>query len=344
MAERVWDFALGQDDRSLCRDRPQRTAETHAPNDYYGQATVLKRYAGLPPDKPFTFVLEHGLRFDRGMGPIDRDALLETVGSPSARRAEILRTLTTKTVVPIGFGYLYAQDLVARELGPDPAPHDRRGTLAFPAHSTHYIRARFDHESYAAELVGLPDDFQPVAICGYWKDILDGSLEPYARRGMPLVTCGHMFDHDFLLRLHDLCRRFRHATGNRIGTSLFAAVASGCRFFYSGPRDVVYDVPHSLRDTTTRRDDEHATVLAHSQELFDRPVPIDAAGIDAARIAAQEAFVAEHLGTASKLAPAALRAFVDDCDARHRRHAVGRFGRKILGKLRRKGLFGGRAA
>lgn len=341
MAAQYWDFALGQDDRrALCRDRQQQTPETHAPNDYYGQATILKRYASLPPDKPLTFVLEHGLRFDRGMGPIDRDALLETVGSPSARRAEILRTLTSKTVVPIGFGYLYAQDLVAREHGADPAPHERRGTLAFPAHSTHYIRARFDHESYADELVGLPADFQPVAICGYWKDILDGSLEAYARRGMPLLTCGHMFDHDFLLRLHDLCRRFRYATGNRIGTSVFAAAASGCRFFYSGPREVVYDVPRHLRTTTTLRDGEYEAVFARSCELFDRPRAHGADG----QVAAQMTFVAEHLGTASKLGPEGLRAFAAECDARHRRHAVSRYGRKLLGKLRRKGLFGGRAA
>lgn len=341
MTAEHWDFALGQNDRAaLCRDRPQTTPEIHAPNDYYGQATILKRYAGLPPDKPFTFVLEHGLRFDRGMGPIDRDALLESVGSPSARRAEILRTLTTKAVVPIGFGYLYAQDLVAREHGPDPAPHERRGTLVFPAHSTHYIRARFDHDAYADQLVGLPADFQPVAICGYWKDILDGSLEAYARRGMPLVTCGHMFDHDFLLRLHDLCRRFRYATGNRIGTSLFAAAASGCRFFYSGPEEVAYDVPQQLRNTTGRRDDEYEAVSARSRELFDRPRSHDAA----AQIAAQMAFVAEHLGTASKLSPEGLRAFAGECDARHRRHTVGRFGRKMLAKLRRKGFFRGRAA
>ena len=44
----------------MAADRALATVEVHASNDFYGHATVLKEYAGLPPKRPLKAAIEHG--------------------------------------------------------------------------------------------------------------------------------------------------------------------------------------------------------------------------------------------------------------------------------------------
>ena len=43
----------------LCCDRELSTSEIHESNDFYGQASVLKRYVGYPTSYALKAVLEH---------------------------------------------------------------------------------------------------------------------------------------------------------------------------------------------------------------------------------------------------------------------------------------------
>lgn len=45
---------------ALARDRRRVTCELHEANDFYGHATLLKAYAGLPPNRPLKAAVEHG--------------------------------------------------------------------------------------------------------------------------------------------------------------------------------------------------------------------------------------------------------------------------------------------
>ena len=92
----------------LCADRVLRTSEIHKPNDFYGQAAVLKRYTGLPQGYALKGVLEHGPSLRDELWEQDRLAPLPMNLACSEDRANLFRTQTGKPSIPIGFGYLYA--------------------------------------------------------------------------------------------------------------------------------------------------------------------------------------------------------------------------------------------
>jgi len=64
----------------------------------------------------------------------------------------------------------------------DQAPHERRGTLFFPSHSIDTYQPTQDFTELARVLVALPDAYQPVTVCMYFRDFLCGDREPFVER------------------------------------------------------------------------------------------------------------------------------------------------------------------
>ncbi|MDP6447755.1 MAG: hypothetical protein QGG36_32395 [Pirellulaceae bacterium] len=289
-------FAYQQSDLSrLCADRSLQTAEMHATNDFYGQASLLKRYARLPAWYSLKGVVEHGVNLDDQMWSVDREANVPVIFSPSAWRAQVHRQLSGKPAVPIGFGYLYAKRLVESAW---PTAAEPRGTVVFPCHSTHTISVSFNHDAFARELAALPPRFHPITACIYWKNYLEGEHHPYADQGMDVVTAGHIFDHDFMLRMHDICRRFRYATSNAVGTHVFMAVSSGCRFFYTDSSPLQWRVPDCEKASSAIGNELFEKRHRHSRSLFAKPVEEVTAD--------QSRFVADLMGDAHVREPHVL--------------------------------------
>lgn len=316
---------------TLCADRELVTPELHATNDFYGQASVLKRFAGLDEGNSLKGVVEHGINIDDQMWDHDRDATLSHIFSPSGWRARRHRELSGKVATPIGFGYLYARDLLDRIARP---VSQRAGTLAFPCHSTHTIHARFDHADYAERLAGLPDWMQPVSVCMYWKNYLMGEAREYVSRGLRVVSAGHMFDRDFMLRLHDLARHHLYATANEMGSHLFLTVASGCRFVFTRSTPVRWEVPADEVANCSTGNPLYEANCRRAWDLFGAEIPgPDESGIPVV----QQAFVDEFIGTAHQKSAEKLRATFRRAERSFqmqqlRRWAAGRW-RKI-GRLR----------
>lgn len=259
------DFCFEQDSpQKICIDRPLETPELHPSNDFYGQASVLKKYAGLPEEYPLRTVLEHGLFQAEEMWDVDANADLPMIVSHTPFRETIHQNLCNKKTKVAGFGYLYAASVLEKEHSNQ---FDRIGTLIFPCHSTHVTTNRFDHVAFAEKLMALPERFHPLNVCIYWKNFLMDEHLEYQKRGIEIVSAGHMFDPMFLLRLADLCRRYRYATANEFGTHLFTSVSSGCKFFYTSSGAVERICPDSERkndmvDVRSQRQ------IARSHELF----------------------------------------------------------------------------
>ena len=291
-------FLLNQEDLPLlCKDRPLITREIHEPNDFYGQAAVLKKYAGFPDRYPLKAVLEHGLFFDDWMWDIDRSARLPLYFSSSAHRARIHTRKTGRPSIPIGFGFLYAQATFREIHGIEEAKDIRRGTIVFPSHSTHHVKTVYDHERYAGTLDALPERYKPVTVCIYWKDILHGYHAFYEKKGFRIVTAGHIFDPDFLYRFYDICRHFKYSTSNNIGGHLFYSVKSGCRFFYT-PSDKINHEVHAgspLGGFTSM----HSLIKEKTISLFSEPK--DDMDRD------QVEFVDKYIGSAHFKTPGELR-------------------------------------
>jgi hypothetical protein len=216
----------------LCSERPLDWSEYHHMNQFHGNASILMRYAGLPPENPLPFCIEHAIPYDLDEAyEYDLSSGLKTFLAVNERSANLYRKAGVPKVHPIGFSHLYALDLYHEIHANEPHP-ERRGTIVFPDKSTLLMETDFDREKFATILANLPDEFQPVVVCIYWKDYVRGTHIPFCDAGLPLVTCGHLLDGDFLLRFHDLCRNFKYSCANDIAGSFTLSILSGCQFFF----------------------------------------------------------------------------------------------------------------
>jgi hypothetical protein len=256
----------GQDDlAAICAERPLEWGEYAPMNEFHGNASVLKRYMGLPDGRPLAFAVEHAIPYDLDKA-YDYDA---QCGLPmflsSNRSSRDLYRASGLDAREAGFAYLYALELFKREHGAFPR-RLRRGTLVFPDKSTLLMNTDFDRAAFARRLRELPPEFQPVVVCVYWKDYLRGTHAPFQEAGLPLVSCGHLQDALFPFRLHDLCRRFRYACANDIAGSFVLSILSGCHFFHlpGGPVTMVKsgERRHHEQDPGLSKPDKAACLAA----------------------------------------------------------------------------------
>lgn len=265
----------------LCRDQEWGSSEIHEGNDTFGLANIFKEYAGLPQEYPLHLTLEHGLKFDDNQSTIANKTIFKTILTPSRIRNPIIEREPGKRALPVGFGFLYAKALFQKFALKIIPENDRKGTIVFPFKSTPNTTVHFDHAAYATVLKFLPEKFQPVHVCLYWADIDKGLPLIYRDAKIPIVTAGHRYDPLFFHRFYDLCRRFRYAASNDIGTNLFLSVNSGCRFFYlDGPElrrevlpnrkvdDRVGNVFEQNRDESKRLFSSHVEEITPEQRNY----------------------------------------------------------------------------
>jgi len=227
MPDRAQALAEAADLEMVCRSRPLATTEAFEANAFYGNDRVLKRYAGIPEDRPLKVVVPHGIVFnDRYLWEGERRALLPAVLAYSGYRARAYERETAMVAMRCAVPFAY----LPRLLGEAP-PAARAGTLFFPSHSSHRVTTAADFAGLAEVLVRLDERFQPVTVCIYWRDFQLGRHSPFLDRGLRVVSAGHMYDPAFLFRLYYLCQSHRYACGNHVGSSLLYAVLAGCRFF-----------------------------------------------------------------------------------------------------------------
>lgn len=318
------DFCFDQSDlKRICADRPLVTSEIHRSNDFYGQAALLKQYADLDPEYSLKAVLEHGVNMSGEVWDNDSQAPLPLILAHSTARKKILDSLCPMKAAVAGFGFLYALQLVQQQ---HPIDTDRKGTLVFPCHSTHVTTNRFDHAEFAEKLASLPDEYKPVDICLYWKNFLLGESAEYEKRGLNVVSAGHMFDNLFLPRLADLCRRYRYATANEVGTHIFSSVSAGCRFFYTRSGPVVRSCPDEERKNDMM-DDRYHSLTMKTQQLFAHPVD--------EITPEQDQFVREMIGTDHLLSPEQLRKVLNRAERLYRRRKLGQWAARKLSKFKR---------
>jgi hypothetical protein len=221
-----------RDLRLLCAERPLDWDEYAHMNEFHGNAGIMKRFIGLPEDEPLPFALEHAIPYDLGEAyAYDLNCALPTFLAVNEESAATYTKGGMPSVHAVGFSYLYAMQLY-EEQHPYATVSERRGTLVFPDKSTLLMDTDFDRAAFAAGLAALPEEYQPVVVCTYWRDYLRGLHQPYEDAGIPVVSAGHLRDPDFPLRLHDLCRRFRYACANDLAGSFALSILSGCHFFH----------------------------------------------------------------------------------------------------------------
>ena len=134
----------------LCADRPLETDEIFCGNAFYGNDSILKAYAGLPRSYALKGVVPHGpADFSEDyVWEGERAAPLPAVWCypPYRERAYVSRT--NKKVILSASPFVYVVEMLKNQPRPT-----RRGTIYFPAHSTHWNTSHMDFDRLAEELV-----------------------------------------------------------------------------------------------------------------------------------------------------------------------------------------------
>lgn len=233
--------------KRLCADRNQSTWEAFKPNDFYGIAFIIKKYANLPIWYSLKAIIPHGIVFDQAyVWTVERKANLPLILCYPDFRKKIYSDISNKRVVLSAAPYLYALKLLKDQPQPE-----RRGTIFFPHHSTHNFKAIMDLEKIAKALNKLEKQYQPITICMYWRDVNLGHHEIFLRYGFDVVSAGHIFDPFFLSRFYHICSLHRYAAGNSAGSHIFYSIKAGCSYFHlseTSPVKMVGDIMLRNRD------------------------------------------------------------------------------------------------
>lgn len=211
----------------LSTDIPLITGETYTHNDYYGHATVIKKFAGYPPKQQIKAAIEHGPYFSDYVWEKDLDAILPGILCFSTLRHTILTQATHKYIMPIGPIMAYADCSIDAEEMKREKLRLNRNLLFFPSHSTHWIDVDFDMERVCDRLDEIGKDFDSIRVCLYWKDILSGKDAIYRSRGYECVTAGHIYDPAFLDRLKTIISLSDLTVSNGIGTHIGYCIFMG---------------------------------------------------------------------------------------------------------------------
>lgn len=207
--------------RILERER-QSIAQGYPPEQlWYGVDQALHAWLEVPTSIALNATLQHGV-LDRG---IAMPSMLQAKGLVFVYNQQIKACFPEEAhhrVFVSGSPFMRYRQVKNIAQSPRAA-----GTIAFPAHATHFTDINFDIEEYARSLLALPEVYQPVTVCVYWKDILHGRHQVYLDAGLDVCTMGHIFDPFFLPRFYRTIRRFKYVTANKATSGLYLATELG---------------------------------------------------------------------------------------------------------------------
>lgn len=196
---------------------------------FYGQDRGLRLFLDLPETIPILPNLTHGLLLCRSFMLSHTTSKWPTFAPNQHYRDRLVNEFGREAYV-CGAPFVHFRRIMGITTRPD-----AEGTVAFPAHSTHFISLDLDFAAYARDLAALPERFHPVTVCLYWKEFMDGHDAPFLDQGLRVVTAGHMLDPLFMERFYGILASCRYVTGNVIGSQAGYAIEMGLPYFLTGP-------------------------------------------------------------------------------------------------------------
>lgn len=290
--------------RVLCDDRPLQTPEIHATNDFYGHAAQLKRYVGWPAARSTKTAIEHGVMLNDLIWDLDLRTRcpIFLCAAPTHADRYMAQASGGRRAVAIG--------PLIRYVEPARIDFPRGRTLvAFPTHSTHRVRTRFDVDLFVRRLNVLRASFDLVRVCVYWRDVLLGLGEELEARGFECVSAGHIYDPEFLPRLAGILRGAAAVFTNEVGSHVLYATLLD-RPVVIQRQDVDYEAASKdIVRTDTPDFVEHPNVV-RLVELFST--------LAESVTDEQRRFVDDLCGTSCLRSPAELRSILADAERHYR--------------------------
>ena len=295
----------------LAQDRELTTLEIHQPNDFYGHATILKKFVGIQANYQIKTAIEHGLYLKPEGWEVDRKSPLPSMFTLSSFRFRHLKKLTGKRLHAIGPYVHYAKPFL--NVVDTNKQHQKFGNslLVFPAHSTHWVDVEYNIHQYCKKLETIGKSFDSIRICLYWKDILRGVAKIYRLHGFECVTAGHIYDSQFLPRLKSIIESATITTSNDISTAIGYCITMGR--------------PHFLLQSEIERTSQIKKFL---DECVDKSKNIDAIKIREAFMTGlrsditpeQFAVVEKYWGKGEEKTKEELKKIIEQSEHLYRRH------------------------
>ena len=179
------------------------TDELQPVNDWYGHATILKKFLGLPQTYQFKFIIEHGTYFSDQVADIELESDLPSFVTYSDFRAKILKKYRHYTYA-IGPLIHYAPHYLTEEQLNKEKKRLGKTILFFPSHSLIGLTNDYDRDWSYKKIKSVARGFDTIRICVYWKDVLLGKHKYYQSKGLECVTAGHILDPLFLPRVKSI--------------------------------------------------------------------------------------------------------------------------------------------
>ena len=209
----------------LAAERSENTSEIFTPNDFYGHASLLKKYCGMRQNISLPGIYPHGPNIRDNPWAAELEHPLPYLLLSSQLQSEIYSRHCDKPSWVIGAPNYYAIRIIEDELKEIQA--QAKGTVVLPIHSTHHVNTNYDFNEFVQYLKNLPEIFKPISICLGWRDIQLKNHERYLAQGFNCTTAGHMYDKEFFFRLVRIFASHAFAITNDIGSSSFYAAAMG---------------------------------------------------------------------------------------------------------------------
>lgn len=207
----------------LCADRKLVTCEVVYDNACYGIASIIKRWAGMPLDRPLMIALPHGVEGDAAR-PFSHHELVPVIASYRRDASRPYRAMPISRLWYMASPYVHVVSMLEGF-----GASRRKGSIFFPQHSITTYSVDYDVEYAIDQLRALPVAYQPVTICLYWVDVLRGMHRAYIDAGFDVTSCGHMYDPLFLYRMHRLCANHKFTIHHDFGSAVVFSIKSGCR-------------------------------------------------------------------------------------------------------------------
>lgn len=179
------------------------TSEIQPVNDWYGHATTLKKFLGLPQTYQFKFIIEHGTFFSDQVADIELESNLPSFVTYSTYRAKILKKYRLHTYAIGPLIHYVSHYLTEDELRKE---KKRLGKtiLFFPSHSLIGLKNEYDLDWSYEKIKAIARGFDTIRVCIYWRDVLLGKHKYYQSKGLECVTAGHILDPLFLPRVKSI--------------------------------------------------------------------------------------------------------------------------------------------
>ena len=229
-AEELMKLCVPQSNRPVFIAAPYWTAEA------YGFGKHIREYGYYPNFLPLAIYTDHGpeiLTEKPYQHELENDAPVMFYHSPPS--VEVWKRFSKKPcfVLYSPFVFYRRKNNIERE-------PDARGTIAFPIHPTNEIDNLLNMETYAKQLLALPQKFHPVSVCLHYSDIQRGTHEVFIKNGIPVYTAGGG-GRFFTINYYNILKKFSYATSNLVSSSLYYAIEMGIPFFIYGDKPRLYN-------------------------------------------------------------------------------------------------------